>query len=77
MQKVIKKLDTRNRVLIPEDFRKALHMAVDEDVELTLYGHGILISSTKPRCVVCGQPTKIKFKNQYICKECVVGISRL
>ncbi len=75
MQSVIKKLDTRNRVLIPNKFREALHMDADEELEVRLYEEGIFISSARGRCIFCGQFTNNKYRSKHVCPECVVDMN--
>lgn len=74
MQEVIKKLDTRGRIIIPETFRKNLHIDKGATMRVKLYDNGIIIQPEEKRCVFCGKRTETNFKKQNICPECVAEL---
>ena len=76
MQIINRHLDGRNRIPISNEFRDQLHWTENEPVTITLLTDRIVIKSTEPRCIFCGEPTTKVYENVRICKDCAEKINK-
>lgn len=77
MQNIIKRIDSRGRIHIPQNFRDVLHLKIGDEVNIKVYDKTLLIRPEDKRCIFCEKKTKELFNNKFICPECVAKIKKL
>lgn len=71
----VRVLDNHGRIVIPVRLRKELGIVIGDKLELALDGNMIIINPSKHKCIFCGSKTSKKFKEKYICNNCVVEVT--
>lgn len=75
---IIRKLDNLGRVVLPIDVRRALEIDKDDAVEIYVDSEYIILKKNIPTCVFCSnEKTLSKFKDKYICSNCLSDLHRV
>lgn len=75
MKNVVERaIDELGRVVLPEDFRRKLHMQTGEKMRLELSGDGIVLKKACPSCVICAETNSlVENEGKHLCIKCFYG----
>lgn len=76
MEVITRRIDELGRVVLPMDFRKALGLKKNAEVNLGIENKAIIITPTTATCKLCYSNKDIDEENG-ICKECIKRIKAL
>ncbi len=71
----IRHIDYQGRISIPSTIRAQLNLEPEDKLEIISKGNKIIIQPAEPKCIICGNPTDNIYKKQYVCKDCVAGLT--
>lgn len=70
---IVRRLDELNRVVLPQDARKAVNIAGTDAVKISWDDEKIIIKKAYPTCKLCGSGKDLNEKLG-ICRECIEKI---
>lgn len=74
---LIRPVDAMGRVVLPLDFRQALHIWVGDMVAVSMDGDQIRISKHAPECTFCGSADGLReFRGKLVCSSCLRALQR-
>ena len=69
MKTVVRRVDKLGRIVLPRDFRKALLIALEDEILLNLSNGEITIKKNGHYCKICGQEITADARI-HLCKKC-------
>ncbi len=66
------RVDNLGRIVIPVNFRKALGITPQKEVEISMVGNKVIIVPKESLCRLCGM--EISDKESGLCKQCIKTI---
>ena len=74
--KIMRKIDKLGRIVLPMDFRKALGLEKEAEVNVSIIGNTITIKSIGKICKLCGESHK-NLSVIGICPNCIKRVKEL
>lgn len=69
---IIRRVDDLGRIVLPIEMRRALDIAVRDELEIYMDGDRIVLERFAPACVFCGATVRlISYHDKNVCKDCV------
>lgn len=75
-QVYVRPLDYQGRISIPSKIRKELNLEPEDKLKISLIDREIKILPEPHRCVICGNIAENIYKKQFICDNCVAGLTQ-
>jgi AbrB family looped-hinge helix DNA binding protein len=73
---MLKKLDKCGRIVIPKEYRKALSIKNNSEVEIVLKANELSIKRPVLNCVFCNAAADlVKIGNLFVCRSCIKRIN--
>ena len=67
-----RRVDSLGRVVIPAEYRKLIGVAPGDMVDLYVVGDEVAVRRVEPRCVLCGETTRLVERHaKWICELCL------
>lgn len=70
----VRRLDLLGRVVLPKSLRDAKKLDIGVPVEISVNGEYIVLERYIPKCVFCGNPETLVYKEKHICSDCIAEI---
>lgn len=67
-------LDYLGRTVIPKHIRTALNLEPEDELDIKIEGHKIIIEPINLKCCACGITTTNKINNIPICNNCLTKL---
>lgn len=67
----IRRIDSRGRVMIPQELLQSLDIQYGNQVEITLHGNKIVLTKRHETCIICGRATGLeRYRGKLVCSSC-------
>jgi transcriptional pleiotropic regulator of transition state genes len=74
----IRKIDQLGRIVVPKSMCKALHIEVDDELDVTMEGERIILQKRCDGCVFCNSTVGLVIYNgRRVCAACVQNIKSM
>ena len=75
---IVRRLDELGRITLPIDARRALHIDLRDEIDITVENDRIVLKKNVPTCVFTGKSKNlIEYKGKYISKDAVAELAKL
>ena len=72
---IVRNVDNLDRIVIPKELCKTLHIAPKDSLEIFVDGNNIVLRKYEPSCIFCGEATEtIRFEDKIMCRSCLKKI---
>lgn len=71
----VRHIDYQGRISIPSPIRARLNIEPEDEMEIISKGNEIIIKPAETKCIICGNPTDNVYKKQFVCENCVAGLT--
>ena len=67
----IRKIDQLGRIVVPKSMCKALHIEVDDELDVTMEGERIILKKYENGCIFCNRTEGLViFNGKHVCARC-------
>ncbi|MCL2840740.1 MAG: AbrB/MazE/SpoVT family DNA-binding domain-containing protein [Defluviitaleaceae bacterium] len=75
---IIRKPDALGRFVIPKELRRVLDIKREQEMEIYMEGHTIVISKYQHKCALCNSGDELtEFSGKLLCHDCVSRIKQV
>ena len=75
---VVRRLDELGRITLPIDARRALHIDLRDEIDISVENDKIILKKNNPSCVFTGKTRNlIEYKGKFVNKDTVVELAKL
>lgn len=75
---IVRRLDELGRITLPIDARRALHIDLRDEIDISVENDRIILKKNNPTCVFTGKSKNlIEYKGKYINKDVVAELAKL
>ena len=75
---VVRRLDELGRITLPIDARRALHIDLRDQIDISVDNDRIILKKSNPSCVFTGRTRNlIEYKGKYVSKDAIVELAKL
>lgn len=75
---VIRRLDELGRITLPIDARRALHIDLRDEIDISVDNDRIILKKNNPNCVFTGKTKNlIEYKGKYVTKDTIAELAKL
>ena len=75
MNGITRRIDELGRIVLPKDYRNALNVGTNCDMNLELKNGMIIITPATNHCCMCGKKVAAE-KEIKLCDECIIAVRR-
>ena len=74
---VVRKLDELGRIVIPNELRRTMDIAIKDTLEIFVDGDQIILKKYHPACIFCNDARDvILYKGKLVCKTCLEELKK-
>lgn len=74
----IRKIDQLGRIVVPKSMCKALHIEVDDELDVTMEGERIILQKRCDGCIFCSSTVGLVIYNgRKVCAACVQNLKSM
>lgn len=75
---IVRNVDNLDRIVIPKELCKTLHIAPKDSLEIFVDGSNIILRKYEPSCIFCGEAENtIRFENKILCGKCIDKLKKM
>jgi transcriptional pleiotropic regulator of transition state genes len=76
MSGIARRVDELGRIVVPVEMRRALGIAKNDEVDISLSDDTIVMRKVESRCTFCGGTDALRmFRGRQVCSSCVAELS--
>jgi len=75
MNGITRKVDGLGRIVLPKEYRDALHVGTDCDMNMELKNGTIIITPATNLCCLCGETISVE-REIKLCDKCIKAVRR-